>query len=50
MKKNESPSTINQEAATLSSRMIEKFYQIRVKSIEFSGKPAIAVYFYEMTN
>ena len=28
---------------------IEKFFQIRVKSIEFLNKPAIAVYFYDVT-
>ena len=31
-------------------KKIEKYVQIRVKSIEFLNKPAIAVYFYNMTD
>ena len=30
--------------------MVKKFYQIRVKSIEFHDRSAIAVYFYDMTH
>ena len=28
----------------------ERYFQIRVKSIEFLGKPATAVYFYDLTS
>ena len=29
---------------------MEKFFQIRVKSIEFLQKSAIAIYFYDLTH
>ena len=39
-----------QRARDGSTKPVEKYYQIRVKSIDFLQKSATAVYFYDFTN